>query len=195
VYKGKPTACVSCHQVDYTATTNPPHQAAGFATTCANCHTTATWAGAVFNHNATQFPLTGKHVAATCRQCHASGVYNGLPTTCVSCHLADYNGTTNPNHLAARFPTDCASCHTTAGWPGATFDHDAQFFPVYSGKHLRQWTACSDCHTNSSSYAVFTCLSCHEHNQVDMDDKHKNMSGYQYQSQACLTCHPRGTKP
>ena len=193
VYNGKPTTCVSCHQTDYSATTNPAHQAAGFPTTCGGCHTTTTWAGAVFDHSTTQFPLTGAHVAATCQQCHSDGVYDGKLTTCVSCHQADYNTTTNPAHLAAGFPTTCATCHTTITWTGATFDHDGPYFPIYSGSHQGRWTSCSQCHQNPAAYAQFTCLTCHEHDQTSMDSKHQGRSGYSYTSIACYTCHPRGT--
>ncbi len=192
VYQGKPTTCVSCHQTDFNGTTSPPHQAAGFATTCATCHTTVTWIGAVFNHSTTQFPLTGVHATTPCQACHGDGVYQGKPTTCVSCHQTDYAGTTNPNHQSAGFPTDCASCHTTTTWLGATFDHDGQFFPIYSGRHRGTWSTCADCHTNSASFAQFTCLTCHEHSKSSMDSKHQGRSGYSYNSTACYSCHPRG---
>ena len=192
VYKGKPTTCVSCHQADYTKTTQPPHQAAGFPTTCLTCHTTTQWPGATFNHNATQFPLTGTHAATPCMQCHADGVYKGKPTTCVSCHQIDYNTTTNPNHTAAKFPTTCASCHNTVLWAQATFNHDGQYFPIYSGNHSGQWQSCATCHTNPTDFTVFTCLVCHEHSRTTMDPKHSQVSGYQYNSTKCYSCHPRG---
>jgi len=192
VYNGKPTTCVSCHQTDYNQTTDPNHAAARFPTDCTPCHGTTAWTPASFNHSTTQFPLTGAHLAATCDQCHADGVYNGKPTACLSCHQTDYNQTTDPNHQAAGFPTDCASCHTTTRWDGARFDHDGTFFPIYSGKHQGKWAACSDCHQNATSFAQFTCLTCHEHNQTDMDRKHQGRSGYQYLSTECLRCHPRG---
>jgi len=192
VYKGLPATCVSCHQTDYNGTTNPNHQSAGFPTDCTTCHTTVTWQGASFDHGTTTFPLTGVHTATPCQDCHKNGVYKGLPATCVSCHQTDYNNTTNPNHTAAGFPTDCVSCHTTSTWLGAQFDHDGQYFPIYSGKHRQQWSACSDCHQNASSYAVFTCLTCHEHTKSRMDSAHQGRSGYVYDSQACYSCHPRG---
>jgi hypothetical protein len=192
VYKGLATTCVSCHQTDYNNTTNPNHQSAGFPTDCTTCHTTVTWQGASFDHSTTAFPLTGVHTTTPCQDCHTNGVYKGLPSTCVSCHQTDYNNTSNPNHTAAGFPTDCVSCHTTSTWLGAQFNHDGQYFPIYSGKHRGQWNACSDCHQNSSSYAVFTCLTCHEHSKSQMDSAHQGRSGYVYDSQACYSCHPRG---
>lgn len=192
VYDGKPTTCVSCHRSDYDRTAQPPHASLAFPTDCTSCHTTASWPGGRYDHAATSFPLSGAHVPLSCAQCHGDGVYRGKPSTCVSCHQSAYDGTTDPNHRTARFPTDCAACHTTTGWAGARFDHDAQWFPIYSGKHAGKWSACSTCHTSSSNYAVFTCLTCHEHNQTSMDDKHRERTGYRYDSQACYGCHPRG---
>jgi hypothetical protein len=150
-------------------------------------------APATFDHGATAFPLTGAHRTATCSACHADGVYGGKSTDCVSCHQADYAATTDPGHAAAQFPTTCTNCHTTTSWSGATFDHDAPYFPIYSGPHRGRWTSCATCHTSTASYQQFTCLTCHEHNQTAMDDKHANRSGYRYDSQACYSCHPRGT--
>ncbi|MDE3127188.1 MAG: hypothetical protein KGL38_04230, partial [Gemmatimonadota bacterium] len=193
VYRGKSTLCVSCHQTDYNGTTDPPHAAAGFPTACETCHTTTNWTGATFNHSNTAFPLTGAHVTLACSACHADGVYKGKPTTCVSCHLADYNATSNPGHAAAGFPQTCDQCHTTATWSGATFDHDGKYFPIYSGSHQGRWSACSDCHTTASNYAAFTCMSGGCHSQATTDSKHSGVSGYQYVATACYACHPRGS--
>ncbi len=193
VYQGKSTACQSCHQTEYAATTQPPHAASGIGTTCTSCHTTTAWAGGTYNHSTTAFPLTGAHTAVTCAGCHSDGVYRGKSMACASCHQTDYNQTTNPNHAAASFPTTCSSCHSTATWIGATFNHDAQWFPIYSGKHRGKWSTCATCHTSPTNFQVFTCLSCHEHRQTEMDDKHRGRSGYKYDSQSCYACHPRGT--
>jgi hypothetical protein len=194
VYKGKPTACASCHQTEYGATTNPHHAAAGFTTLCATCHTTTRWPGATYDHSRTLFPLTGRHVAAQCIDCHGDKVYKGKPTTCVSCHQTDYNNTTSPKHSTAGFPTTCQTCHTTSQWLGATFNHDGPFFPIYSGKHNGKWTTCADCHQQPTNYKQFECILCHEHsNKTKVDNDHKGEPGYQYKSTACYACHPRGT--
>ncbi|MCB0751983.1 MAG: hypothetical protein KDC52_10955, partial [Ignavibacteriae bacterium] len=87
----------------------------------------------------------------------------------------------------------CEDCHNTSDWNDATFDHDGQYFPIYSGKHKEAWNSCSDCHTNPSSYSVFSCIDCHEHNnKTKVDDKHRGESGYSYTSAACYDCHPQG---
>ncbi len=192
VYKGKSTLCVSCHQTEYNATTNPGHVAAGFPTTCETCHSTTNWTSATFNHNNTAFPLTGAHVSVACAACHGDGVYKGKPTTCVSCHLADYNGTNNPAHAAAGFGQTCEQCHTTTTWAGATFDHDNSFFPIYSGTHKGRWNQCSDCHTSPSNYAAFTCMSGGCHGKSTTDSHHGGVSGYVYDAAHCYSCHPRG---
>jgi hypothetical protein len=188
--------CVSCHLRDYQATSNPAHQAAGISTECAECHTTMPgWKPASFAQHDAIFPLTGGHAITDCNLCHTGGNYTNISSECVSCHQADFNATSNPDHGAAGFPTDCMLCHTTVpGWKPADFRvHDAQFFPVYSGSHRNAWQSCTDCHANTSNYAVFSCIDCHEHSKARMDDTHLGeVSGYQYNSISCLDCHPTG---
>jgi hypothetical protein len=184
--------CESCHLEDY-RTAVPDHSAGGFSLRCEMCHSTMTWSSARFDHNGTDFPLTGAHRTLSCQSCHGGGVYAGTNPDCASCHRTDYDQTTNPSHSAAGFPLECASCHSTSTWDGARFDHDQAFFPIYSGAHRGRWQSCAECHTNPASYAQFTCFQCHEHNQPDTDDHHQEVANYVYDSQACFTCHPRGT--
>ncbi|MEZ5978683.1 MAG: cytochrome c3 family protein [Planctomycetota bacterium] len=187
VYQGTPTDCASCHIAEYNGTSDPNHTAAGFPTTCQTCHTTTMWDGATFNHSS--WPLTGSHAAADCAQCHTGGVFQGTPTDCASCHLSDYNTTSDPNHQAAGFPTSCQTCHNTNTWNGATFNHS---FPITTGKHKNY--DCSDCHLVSSDYAQFSCTHCHAHNQSEMQQKHdeENVQNYVWSSPACYACHPDG---
>ncbi len=190
-YTTTSTVCYSCHTADYTATTNPNHVAAGIPTTCTTCHTTNPgWAPATFSH--TTFPLTLGHATPTCNDCH-KGNYTTTSNLCYSCHTTDYNNTTNPNHITLAFATTCNTCHTTVpGWKPATYtQHDAQFFPIYSGRHQGRWTLCTDCHTNTANYALYTCLTCHS--KASMDSAHSGRSGYSYVSTVCYSCHPRGT--
>jgi hypothetical protein len=192
-YIGTSSACVACHLKDFNATTNPVHSTAGFSSECQTCHTDAAWKPSSFNHNtATSFALTGAHRTLTCNQCHTVG-FKGTSTACVACHLSDYNATTNPAHAAAKFPSTCETCHNTTVWTTTTFNHDSQYFPIYSGNHRGQWTTCSQCHTNAANFAVFSCLTCHEHSKTSMDAAHKGRSGYVYNSTNCLSCHPRGS--
>ena len=192
VYRGKSADCYSCHQQNYEGTTSPDHRSAGYSTDCMNCHNTSNWGDANFDHNASDFPLTGAHQGLDCAACHSDGVYDGKPTDCYSCHSQDYDATNDPNHRAAGFPTDCTQCHNTSTWDGAEFDHDGQYFPIYSGSHRGRWTSCTDCHFDPQNYGEFSCLDCHEHRQSEMDSQHSDVSGYRYDSNACYQCHPDG---
>jgi hypothetical protein len=186
--------CIDCHSSDYNSTTDPNHAAAGFSEDCSRCHPVNSfqWSGAGFEHSF--FPLEQGHSEPQCDDCHTTGSYSDASPECNSCHLQDYNGTTNPNHNQAGFPQECNLCHTlNPGWKPASFEqHDSQAFPIYSGKHNGVWNLCTECHSNPSDYSVFTCLNCHEHNKTEMDDQHQEISGYLYDSPACLNCHPTG---
>lgn len=190
-FKGLSTDCYSCHKSDYENTINPKHQQAGFSTGCQTCHTVNSWVPANFNHSITQFPLTGKHINVGCNSCHIT-TYTGTPKDCYSCHKTNYEGAQNPNHLAAKFPVDCIQCHSTNGWSPASFNHDQLYFPVYSGKHKGKWSLCTDCHSTPSNFSKFSCIDCHEHRKSEMDKEHEDVTGYIYESSACLNCHPNG---
>jgi hypothetical protein len=256
--------CISCHQANYNEAEN--HLAQNYPKECLQCHTTTSWEGATFDHNLTQFPLTGSHTATECSACHTNGYagtsmlcnschtknynesvnpnhssigistecedchntnpgwepasfpthndyyalngahakigsdcflchegnYNTTKNTCYECHTADYNATKDPAHVTAQFPKECAECHTENAWEPSTFDHDNQYFPIYSGEHRGEWNSCTDCHTVPTNYSVFSCTNCHEHNKTDMDEEHQGENGYVYNSVNCYACHPKG---
>ncbi len=156
VFVGMSTECITCHRADFTSAQNPPHQT--FPVDCSQCHNMNSWGSANFNHNVV-FPLTGAHAALPCAQCHTGNDFSSAPRTCNGCHMADYNGTTDPNHAQAAFPTDCSLCHSTINWSGATFNHSATAFPL-TGAHVT--VACAQCHVNNNYTTVPTnCDACH----------------------------------
>ena len=133
-FGGVTTECYVCHSSQFQTAKRPDHTAAGFPTDCELCHVGGgQWEGADFEH--TSFTLNGQHAVADCALCHPNGQYTGTPSTCASCHLSDYQATTNPNHQQAGFSTDCETCHGAAAssWQGATFDHSL-VFPL-NGQH------------------------------------------------------------
>ncbi len=185
------SSCYQCHQSNFEANTNPNHVAGNFSHTCQTCHSTTSWSGATFDHNTTNFPLTGKHTTTLCADCHVNNNYQLTYSSCYQCHQSNYEATTNPAHATLNFSHDCQTCHTTAAWIPSTFNHDQQYFKIYTGRHYQQWTLCTDCHTNTTNYAVYSCLNCHVHAQSVMDPKHSQVSGYSYTSAACYSCHRR----
>jgi len=185
------TTCISCHQTDFNGATTPvPHT--GFPTTCELCHNTVLWTNATFNHNNTPFPLTGLHTSVACALCHVNGNYTTLPLTCIGCHQATYNTTTNPGHAAQPtfFPSaQCSTCHTTAGWTPATFNHTQ--YTRFSINHGNANGVCATCHTNSNDYSIFQCTQCHGGNN-SANFHHPGVNGYVYNSVNCYQCHSGG---
>jgi len=183
-----PVECVSCHLPAYESATDPNHAGSGFSTACDQCHDTTSWAGSDFDHNQTNFPLTGSHQAATCQACHANGVYAGTPAECISCHQAAYDSTTDPDHGQAGFAADCTLCHTTSAWTGADFDHNQTSFPL-TGSH--QVATCQGCHA-SGVYAgtQAECVACHQSDYDQTVDPQHLTSGF---STDCTSCHTTTT--
>ncbi|MCA9514438.1 MAG: hypothetical protein KC635_05810, partial [Myxococcales bacterium] len=189
--------CVGCHLGDY-QTAEPDHVERGFDTNCVTCHTVAAWKPATFDHD--QFwPLTGKHLTATCESCHVGGVYAGTPRDCEGCHRTDYDATTRPAHASVGIPANCTQCHDTDDWHTSTFPQHDRLFPITSGRHRN--FGCADCHADAGDYSVFTCTGCHtgEHEISRMNRKHQGeVSGYQSTldqygvERGCYHCHPDG---
>ncbi len=189
VYEGTSSDCITCHDDDFNRGDNPDHRAANFSEDCTGCHDETGWTPADYTH---EWPLLGAHELVDCKSCH-DPVYEGTSSDCFDCHESDYNTARNPDHLSVRFPTDCTDCHNETAWQPSDFDHDGQYFPIYTGNHRQGvWNECTECHIQPSNFAVFSCLECHEHNRNDMADEHQDVSGYRYESAACLECHPNG---
>lgn len=192
-YTGTTNVCSTCHLPDFQGTTNPNHVTGNYPQVCSNCHTDLGWSPATFDHNIVGYQLTGKHTTATCADCHTSG-YSNTSTLCNSCHASDYQAAVNPNHVTPHFPRTCEDCHSSAGWRPSTFNHDTQYFPIYSGKHKSKWNGdCLSCHTNAGNFGTFSCIDCHEHNQASMNSKHQGVANYSWNSQRCFDCHPDGS--
>lgn len=148
VFKNTPKDCFSCHAA------KDAHQGR-FGRDCGACHKPTKWLDAKFDHNATVFPLTGKHSALACNQCHQSGKFK-IPTDCVSCHA-------EPAFHAGAFGTNCAQCHLPSGWTPAPFigTHPTELGQNFLDHH---GATCKTCHT--ITVKDFTCLACHESNPI-----------------------------
>ena len=184
-YKGTSAACVGCHLGDFQKANNPNHLTLGLPQTCQNCHSTTAWQPASFNHDSVGFPLTGGHAKLQCDQCHTNGNFNLTTTACVSCHIKDFQSTTNPNHLAAGIPQQCEICHTTSAWQPATFDHSKTAFPL-TGAHAQ--VACAQCHTNGNYNITTTaCASCHLKDFQGTNNPNHAAAGIPQQCEVCHT--------
>jgi Cytochrome c3 len=183
-----PTDCYSCHASDFKGASNPNHVAAGFSTTCERCHGMNNWVNVKFDHSATGFPLTGAHMTVACGQCHVNGNFNltSANTACSSCHLKDFQKTTNPNHVSAGFSQNCEGCHNTTAWQPATFDHSKSGFPL-TGAHAN--APCASCHVNNNynlTSSNTVCVSCH---LKDFQGTNNPNHVQQAFAQTCQVCH------
>jgi len=212
-HQGTWTSCTACHPsgsstTSFTcmstgchpqASTDPIHGGiAGYAYVaqqCLSCHPTG--GPASFTQHDATFPIySGSHkgVWTACTACHPTA---GSTTvfTCMSsgCHA---QAATDPIHAGitgyAYTASQCLSCHPT-GQPASFTQHDASYFPIYSGTHAGLWSACTACHPTAGSPNLFTCMSSGCHPQTATDNEHQGRTGYSYTAAGCYSCHPRGS--
>jgi len=164
-WRKAPTACVDCHKAD------DAHHGQ-FTQGCGSCHDTTSWAGARFDHDKTEFHLTGAHRSLACGACHVGGRYKDTPKSCFGCHATD------DEHRGSR-GTDCGKCHVTTKWKTAKFDHLRETGYALLGVHDQ--IDCLACHRSGDLKAKIPkdCNGCHQ-----ADDAHAGRFGPQ-----CDDCH------
>lgn len=191
VFASTPQDCWSCHLNEFDATgtpeypNSPDHNTYEYSQECNFCHSMETWEGAEFDHNETDFPLTGLHLDAECETCHANNSYD-LPLTCDGCHietgLAETNSSASEyDHLSHQIDALCELCHTTDGWDQLLFDH-VNFTTIDCQEcHLIEHTTsenpphgngnisdqCEVCHDSNESWLISSFL--HSTEQTDYE--------------------------
>ena len=161
--------CVACHKKD------DKHEGQ-VGTQCAACHTDLNWKIARFDHNRTRFALVGRHLLATCKNCHETPRYRDARRDCTACHLKE---DTHKQTLGVR----CETCHTTRGWKLWDFDHDTATRYRLEGAH--RTVACASCHRDPAPVGMAAapltsnCSTCHR-----STDPHQGRFGLR-----CQQCH------
>ncbi len=160
-FLGLDQKCVSCHIDEHRGQ---------LSNDCLKCHNMEKWKPATaFDHNRTDYPLTGKHVQVDCQKCHKPIQDNLYPddrsylkftnirfNQCSACHEDAHNG---------QFGKECNSCHQTDGWRHirtANFNHDRTRFPL---RGLHRKVACESCHKPGlprKGLKFAHCMDCHE---------------------------------
>lgn len=158
-----PVACEACHRPE-----NPHREK---FPSCGECHTSAGWSPAEFDHDLASFKLVGEHAEAECKDCHRNGIREQVASDCYSCHKQDdeHNG---------EYGQDCAACHDPASdWEDAIIDHNLFSFKL-DGAHTQ--VECTQCHLGGVFKGIPTdCYSCHT-----QDDQHNGRFGT-----ICSLCH------
>ena len=182
--------CADCHADIHRAQ---------FGTNCAQCHTVLGWQVSVqsISQHFNRFPLLGAHAVVECQECHknaAVGTYVGLSTACSSCHLSDWQTTTNPVHPsagAAFAAANCTTCHSFDNWANAKFDHSTTGFLLTNG-HAN--VACALCHINNNYNLTIAANDCGNSGchlttwQTTTNPVHPS-AGTAFAAANCTTCH------
>jgi hypothetical protein len=181
---------------------------------CAVCHQENDWRpeGPIALHAATRLPLAGAHAALQCWACHTGasvGNFKNTDPQCASCHLDDYQATTDPDHEAESYPLSCEDCHGFVAFEQAVRfthlgivdgcarchlpDYQATNDPDHEAGGLP--TSCEDCHAGFTTWrgAVFShagitsgCASCHLDDYQSSQDPRHSAAGF---AQVCEQCH------
>lgn len=194
----QPRRCDGCH-VD-------PH-AGRLGAQCAECHDEASWRSRfdALAHRASDFPLSGRHAALPCAECHgaaASGRFTRRAADCVACHQRDLDRTAGTafDHRQLGFGRDCRQCHGPWRFRPATLPgHDA-CFPISSGSHLG--VRCEHCHSQvptlerqqGCATGTASCTSCHAHACAVSDRQHRRVDDYRCGDLQCYQCHAKGKR-
>ena len=140
---------------------------------CAVCHTVDGFKPSTFtvkDHEATKYPLEGRHVQVACDKCHLpkgeATVFKITQIQCKDCHEDIHKG----QFASLPHQNRCESCHDLRGFKPARFAlarHNETRFPL-KGAHVA--VLCADCHkpvpTGSPTPVKYrfddrSCTACH----------------------------------
>ena len=167
--------CFGCHALDDESFMLEHKQ--DFGGSCLECHD-GTDRMRTFDHQAV-FPLDGSHLQVDCQGCHVNQLYQDTPSLCRDCH-------TEPEIHLGFFGLTCEYCHETSSWYPAQLTRHT--FPIEHGG--RGESDCQTCHI--SSYAEYTCYSCHEHSSEEVIKKHREFDMSAGELSNCVACHLDG---
>ena len=202
----KKVACDQCHEDEKKAAQGAlegcrachrdPHRGR-LGEECADCHTEEGFdrtEKARARHNRTGFPLTGRHAALPCTECHQDVRDLGFgrtPTDCVACHKQDIPGPGESQMDHSALSRDCGGCHTPVSFQTAAYKGHDRCFPI--GTISRHGSvACEKCHQGAlptpgenCSGSGFSCTQCH----TCLRDRHRKVQGYECSERRCYECH------
>ena len=151
---------------------------------CILCHSSENWSfnktHATFNHNNTEFTLTGQHKDLECRSCHTSLIFKDADNYCVSCHTDIHQFTVG---------ADCARCHNSSTWVVQNIIqiHEQTSFPLMGAHATVNCNACHVSETNLRFGPIHPeCISCHEQDYQLAKQPDHNALRF---STDCAICH------
>lgn len=165
------------------AQTESPH-GPELGVNCGDCHNPGGWTEInetmAFNHDTTNFPLTGAHDQVDCKSCHQSLVFSEASLDCASCHTDIHSNSVG---------NDCARCHTPQTWLVDFIPelHEQHGFPL-AGSHSN--LSCVDCHMSEINLRFDRlgneCMNCHLEDYMATTAPNHTEVGF---STNCVDCH------
>jgi len=165
--------CTDCHTPDPHGGQFAKRKDSG---ECSACHNLDGWKPSLFGlkeHQATAYPLEGKHAAVECAKCHIpkgkETLYKVKFARCLDCHSDEHQG----QFAAAPHLNRCEACHTLMGWRPSTFTlarHKETRF-LLMGSHVA--IPCNDCHKPAAYDPA----------------QPKPVAMYHWRDTSCTTCH------
>lgn len=156
----------------------------GFKVDCNTCHTPDGWKVSVddilFNHDTTNFSLTGQHQSISCMDCHKTLEFPEVSQACASCHTDVH---------AMTVGDDCMRCHSTESWLVDNIPelHEQNGFPLFGAHDL---ISCTDCHEAGNNLQWNRlggeCIECHMTDFNQTTNPNHIESGFDTD---CITCH------
>lgn len=195
-------ACADCHRDPHQGTLARYVDERG----CATCHDEVSFRQVRFDHQASNFPLLGKHRTVACADCHRRPevdseanpgrdslppVLTGTPTECALCHLDPHRGQLQ----GTKRPVEA---NTTRGPPTAVADLAASTLPRCASCHSAEGfvPAAFDHQTDSAwpldgAHQRVACAACHP---TEVDDR-GSFVRYKPLPTDCAGCHAAGRTP
>ena len=132
-------------------------------------------------HNATGFPLEGKHQLLACEACHQNNEYGATPKTCYDCHWLRRKD----DRYQTRLGTQCEQCHRPTGWADVRWNHGAQTGVQLNADHRA--LVCESCHRGQQfKSATVGCVGCHQKDFASATAPNHLAAGFPTD---CLACH------
>jgi len=167
--------CLDCHKDIH----NGQFTARSSKGECAECHSVDGWKPSSFGvkeHQASKYPLEGKHAAVDCAKCHLPAgkdtVYKVKFANCTDCHKDAHNG----QFAGEPYRNRCEPCHTVADFHRSLFTialHAKTRYPL-TGAHVA--VPCAECHVVGEGHRTDKVVPYHfedRHCTACHDDPHK----------------------
>ena len=182
-YAGTSSACVSCHQADYAATTNPNHAAGGFPTNCETATTSRLAAGELRSPD-DAVPADRRPHARGLREVPRGRPLHGDPDGLLLLPPGELRGHDEPQPPGLGLPDPVPELPQHRRLAARQLRSPGDAVPA---DRSPQRVDCAQCHVGGRYTGTPTdCYSCHQANYAGTTNPNHQASAFPTQ---CQTCH------